>query len=196
MLRTAVVIRGRTDVVSVSRAYGSICVRVATALADRLPCGTRWHARRKHVGRQARTLGAEKACPSCAELTTWLVGVVGGGGGGLEGLGAMCADGAPNPMSAQRCGLWGRESRGALRAMDTPPRPPKLSADTPEKVVEPPPCSAFLPPDYVEVCGRRAEIQVVLPNGRGLPGLSFCARCFFRADLQAAYRHRPAAWLR
>ena len=89
--------------------------------------------------------------------------------------------------------------------MNTPPRPTRIPEGTPEKgekkprvvIVGPHPlCSAFLPEDYVEQCGRPADVHVLLPNGEAPPGLAFCLRCFSRPDIAAAYDGWPRVSLR
>ncbi len=68
--------------------------------------------------------------------------------------------------------------------MHTPAMRAKIDQGTPEKVVDKsapeapaaahPLCSAFVPEDFVDTCERPADVQLVLPNGRVFPGLSFC----------------------
>ena len=80
--------------------------------------------------------------------------------------------------------------------MNTPPRPTRIPEGTPEKGEKKPKCSASLPEDYVEQCGRPADVHVLLPNGQAPPGLAFCLRCFSRPDIAAAYDGRPRVSLR
>ena len=88
--------------------------------------------------------------------------------------------------------------------MSTPQRPTRISPGTPEEVekiptvvvVGPHPvCSAFIPEDYVERCGRLADVHVLLPNGQAPPEVAFCLHCFSRPDVAAAYDGRPRVFL-
>ena len=79
-------------------------------------------------------------------------------------------------------------------SMETPPRTTRgVLETTPEKVVNKPPprCSIYLPEDFVSQCEALAEIQVFLPGGGASSGLVFCAQCFARPDIQAAYGNWP-----
>jgi hypothetical protein len=89
----------------------------------------------------------------------------------------------------------------ALR-MGTRPRAAKKvrtehTLETPEKESPSgPTCSVLVPEDYTEVCGRIADIRVLLPNGRPFSGLAFCAQCFAQPEVAAVYARRPRVWLR
>ena len=79
--------------------------------------------------------------------------------------------------------------------METPPRQSRVRAETPEKVSRPV-CSAYIPPNYVHRCGQPAVVQVLLPNGRAVPDLLFCAACFNQPAVAALYAQQPRVWLR